>query len=219
VDSNPHYFVEFGARDGILNSNTYFFEKELGWRGVLIEAGTDDTQTLSKNRVCKLEGVEASSCLHAAVSDVEGKRFVFEGEGEIAWQRYAHKEGTPATSTGHKEGTPVNSTTLNAIVRDYRLPRIDFLSVDCEGCELTALKAFDFKIPVGTMLVERSRDDDYACKIKEFLTSKGFMNIRIPGPDEAFVSKAVAAAIPKPDMLPAGEGCVKGYTWDNWPAN
>ena len=31
-------FVEFGARDGKRNSNSYFFEKSLGWRGLLVEA-------------------------------------------------------------------------------------------------------------------------------------------------------------------------------------
>merc|ERR550532_3541259 len=41
ADSSPNYFIEFGARDGIMLSNTYFYEKELGWRGVLIEAGLD----------------------------------------------------------------------------------------------------------------------------------------------------------------------------------
>ena len=31
-------FVEFGARNGIEHSNTYFFEKVLGWKGLLFEA-------------------------------------------------------------------------------------------------------------------------------------------------------------------------------------
>ena len=30
-------FVEVGALDGVSGSNTYFFEKERNWRGILIE--------------------------------------------------------------------------------------------------------------------------------------------------------------------------------------
>ena len=31
------YFVELGANDGLMQSNTWFLEKRFGWRGVLIE--------------------------------------------------------------------------------------------------------------------------------------------------------------------------------------
>jgi hypothetical protein len=31
------YFIECGANDGIRQSNTLYYEKEKGWRGVLIE--------------------------------------------------------------------------------------------------------------------------------------------------------------------------------------
>ena len=31
-------FVELGGRDGLMHSNTLFYERCLGWRGVLFEA-------------------------------------------------------------------------------------------------------------------------------------------------------------------------------------
>ena len=31
------FFVELGANDGIKQSNTFYFEKNLSWRGILIE--------------------------------------------------------------------------------------------------------------------------------------------------------------------------------------
>ena len=30
------FFIELGAVDGITNSNTYYFEKELGWKGLFL---------------------------------------------------------------------------------------------------------------------------------------------------------------------------------------
>ena len=43
-------FVEFGARDGWRESNTYFFEKSLGWRGLLLEADPRQVMQLHANR-------------------------------------------------------------------------------------------------------------------------------------------------------------------------
>ena len=34
---SPGFFVEAGAVDGFFESNTYYFERFEGWRGVLIE--------------------------------------------------------------------------------------------------------------------------------------------------------------------------------------
>ena len=37
LNFNNGYFVELGANDGITYSNTYYFEKYRGWKGILIE--------------------------------------------------------------------------------------------------------------------------------------------------------------------------------------
>ena len=66
----PHTFVEFGARDGKQNSNSFFFETQLGWEGVLFEAGVDDVPQLRKNRRCTFAG-RPGACIHGAVSSTE----------------------------------------------------------------------------------------------------------------------------------------------------
>lgn len=43
-------FVEFGARNGVDDSNTYVLEKKLGWNGVLFEVDSTEYQGLVKNR-------------------------------------------------------------------------------------------------------------------------------------------------------------------------
>jgi hypothetical protein len=43
-------FVEFGARDGIDHSNSYFFEHALNWRGMMVEASDKDFAKLVMNR-------------------------------------------------------------------------------------------------------------------------------------------------------------------------
>ena len=44
------FFVEMGARDGVDDSNTKFFEETLGWRGLLVEARPAFAEPLSSNR-------------------------------------------------------------------------------------------------------------------------------------------------------------------------
>ena len=46
------YFIELGAVDGIKLSNTYYFEKELNWKGICIEPNLKYKELLSSNRNC-----------------------------------------------------------------------------------------------------------------------------------------------------------------------
>ncbi len=43
-------YVEFGARNGITHSNTYVFEKNLGWKGLLFEVDEREFKKLVHNR-------------------------------------------------------------------------------------------------------------------------------------------------------------------------
>ena len=44
------FYVELGAADGITQSNTRYFEKNLGWRGILIEPEINNFNKCKKNR-------------------------------------------------------------------------------------------------------------------------------------------------------------------------
>eukprot|EP00966_Prymnesium_polylepis_P035174 817491-Prymnesium_polylepis.1 len=48
IEAQP-VFVEFGARNGLTNSNSHFYEAALDWSGVLLEAGSDDILSLRRN--------------------------------------------------------------------------------------------------------------------------------------------------------------------------
>ena len=46
------YFIELGATNGISLSNTYYLEKDLGWKGICIEPNHIHTESLKDNRSC-----------------------------------------------------------------------------------------------------------------------------------------------------------------------
>ena len=63
------FFVELGACDGVLFSNSHYFEKELGWNGILIEPNPIYWEDLKKNRSCHLS--------NKLCDDMEGKEVDF----------------------------------------------------------------------------------------------------------------------------------------------
>lgn len=46
------YYIDIGSTDGINQSNSYFFESQMGWQGICIERGIGYTEHYQKNRTC-----------------------------------------------------------------------------------------------------------------------------------------------------------------------
>ena len=53
LDFHNGFFIELGAYDGVTQSNTLFYEKNKGWRGILIEPSKDIYKICKKNRSIK----------------------------------------------------------------------------------------------------------------------------------------------------------------------
>ena len=62
-------YVEMGAYNGVTFSNSLFFERELGWRGLLVEANPKNYADLVRTRN---RSSSRNTLLHAAVGDVAG---------------------------------------------------------------------------------------------------------------------------------------------------
>ena len=54
-NKKENFFIEFGATDGVTISNTYLLEKELNWKGILVEPASIWHQNLEKNRNCIID--------------------------------------------------------------------------------------------------------------------------------------------------------------------
>jgi hypothetical protein len=46
------HFIDIGSTDGMNQSNSYFLEKEMGWKGVCVELGIGYTEHYKNNRTC-----------------------------------------------------------------------------------------------------------------------------------------------------------------------
>lgn len=147
-------YVELGALDGVTYSNTYVFNKALGWKGVLMDVSPANYALLQVNRQ------DEESVLHAAVCKHDDfVHYVEAGAVGGVWEFTAPTFrrdwwGVDASiENAHKIScVPLRDIFFN-ISGDFFYA--DFLSLDVEGSELTVLESIDFtKAAFGVVLIE-----------------------------------------------------------------
>ena len=151
--TKPGTFVEIGALDGHLFSNSLFFEEYLGWKGVLIEGAPGNAKKLMR------EGNRPASLRFPVAVCPPGQRYV-EMLGSVgpvsadvtqagaAFKRRWHLGREGAT---HR----VECRPFGEILRTANATDVDFVSLDVEGAELKVLETMDWEnVRVYVWLVE-----------------------------------------------------------------
>ena len=142
------FFIELGAYDGLIQSNTAFLEFYRGWKGILIEPSLNVYTECCKNR-------PASTCFNVAcVSEL------FEGtdvQGDFNGHMMSSVNGL---RKGSQDIVSVKVSTLEKILDSVAATTIDFLSLDTEGYELDILKGLNLnKYRPHYMLIEIYTND------------------------------------------------------------
>lgn len=140
-------FLDFGATDGIENSNSFMLENHFGWTGVLAEPSQQWHKNLINNR-------PKAKIIKDAIYSETGKEldFFVSDAGELSTLeefRNADATSMPGNAKARNRNGYVNkvrSISLNDVFLKFfnGLP-IDYMSVDSEGSELKILENFDFK--------------------------------------------------------------------------
>lgn len=134
------FFVDLAAGHPILNSNTYFLEKQLGWRGLLVEP--------NPNFAAEIRRLRVSPCLEAVVSDREELvDFRFDnGElGGIVGDEFDNSWSQRGQELRQADIKTVKTIRLDSILANNECPSVmDYLSLDVEGAEMRVLTDFDF---------------------------------------------------------------------------
>lgn len=158
------FFVEVGAHDPERIPQTRLLE-EHGWHGILVEPLPHLAARLREQR----PGSRVFECAVAGP-----------GSPNRAWLKVpAHSEAE--TELAFDKPTPdapeVAVRTLDSILEEAgremgHFPRIDFLSIDIEGMEIPALKAFDFnRFAPSLILIE---DHVHDLHKHRFMQSHGY---------------------------------------------
>ena len=160
-------FVELGGMNGVIYSNSKFFEDTLGFTGVLIEP-TEQFNELVKNR-------PNAKCYKKAVSNKPGiVKFI----GTSATAGIADSMDDKFRTIFHSNSStyPVVADTFSNILSDANIKYIDLLSIDVEGAEKLVLDTMDWNIDVYVMVIEldgHNNIKDEGCR--QILKSKGFI--------------------------------------------
>jgi FkbM family methyltransferase len=157
-------FVEMGAVDGVLYSNTLFFERILGWSGLLVEPSPRLIPALRRNRgqndrnlvvnaaVCATEGMvewwdvpknPTVSGIRASMPD----GVILDSAGHVAFG------GTARGTLPHR--TNITCEPLTALLRKAGIIRINLFSLDVQGAELSVLSTMNWSIPIDVLIVEQ----------------------------------------------------------------
>jgi Methyltransferase FkbM domain len=180
---NGTYF-EMGALNGVTYSNTYFFNRVLHWQGLLVELSPSSYKALKVNRPNELAVVHAAVCNDdddqpTALHFYERDNSAVNGIWEFSTESF-RKQWWPGVRL--EDTTPINCRSLKDIMAND-LPKtdggnyFDFGSLDCEGCEWTALQSIDWqRTAFGILLVEADGHNHRKnLAIRTFLQSKGYI--------------------------------------------
>jgi FkbM family methyltransferase len=172
------FFVDIGAAEGILCNNSLPFEEGYGWKGICVEANPVTYQKLIKNRPWTLN-------LNMGVADKEDTLEFWQIQGEAAclsgFEKFMSEE--------HKRrirhdvaanGDLLTKIDITCVPFDYIAKsapnlRIDYLSIDTEGADLSIVQNINFsKIDIELISVEADHSFD---QIKEILQQNRYMYI------------------------------------------
>lgn len=178
-------FVDIGAHDGVTLSNTYFFEKFMGWTGICVEPIPEVYDRLKINRNCL--------CIQGCIFDdrddvpflkITGWAEMLSGIIENYDPEHIKRiQWEIELNGGYSEVIKVKCYNLNQLLLNNHIQHIDYLSIDTEGGELTILRSIDFsRLDIDIIEVE----NNYHGPFQEFLEPLGYKLICSLGPDEIY---------------------------------
>lgn len=179
------FFMDVGAYDGVRGSNSYAME-QIGWRGILVEANPASVEKCKRLR-------PASKIIHAAIGGPDAKDtitfYTVEGNTDADMLSFivsddSHKEMCEKAG-GIVREIEVPFRSLDSVLFEHasHVERIDILSVDIEGLELTALMGLNFERWAPRLIIAEANE----VSLIAFLEKKGYRRAASVGANWLFM--------------------------------
>lgn len=171
-ETRDGFFVEFGATDGLTNSNTALLETAYGWRGILAEPNPAWHAALRDNRRAEID----FRCV--AGRSGETVDFLVVEDPELSTIASYAANDHFAEIRRRAPQILVETVALNDLLADHGAPfTIDYVSIDTEGSEWEILSTFDFdRWSVRLFSIEHNHTERES-QIDELMVRHGYRRV------------------------------------------
>jgi len=172
------FFVEVGANDPVIGSQTWHLEQK-GWRGILVEPQPACAERLRQQR--KNSMVVQAAC-SAPGRAGEAPFFFADASGLCGLEK-----NVDDPSLTYERSEMVKVTTLDAVLESAGNPAVDCVFIDVEGTEVDVLKGFDLTKHHPSLLLIEDKVHNLA---KHFhLKRQGYKLVKRTGVNNWYVPK------------------------------
>jgi len=189
---NDGVVFEIGGHDGGWLSVSKFFEKQLGFKAILVEPIKDLYETSKQKR-------PNATHFNYAVNKEKGKLNILKPNDDNIQEISSLESNCNnewKNTWGLSKTEVVECVHMSDITTEAKLKYIDLLIIDVEGHEYDVLETFDWdNVEVGVISIELLSNLDHYhyfkekdTKCREYLTNKGFIYKKILCGDEFWVN-------------------------------
>lgn len=180
LDFENGFFIEAGANDGISQSNTALYEFEYNWKGLLVEPNPKkffECKKIRRNSIVEN---------YALVSDNYTDDFIsgnFDEDGyseSLTSMVYDNGDWVDEILLKHKREisnklVEVPAITLDKLLVKHGITKVNFVSLDVEGYEISVLNGFDIqKYKPDYIMIETTTFDNRRKVVIDYMYEKEY---------------------------------------------
>jgi FkbM family methyltransferase len=197
-DRREGVFLDVGCAHYAKMSTTFYLEKELGWRGVGVDA-------IKRWGAAYEEHRPNTVFVNRYVSDTSDESEKFYVAKHLPWvssgdRDFAKRLSKRFAGKDDVVETEVKTITLNDLLERAEIKKVDLLSMDIEGHELPALAGFDMaRFKPDLVVIETAHDTDN--RVDAHMRKNGYEAIELYRPyDEVNSYYRPAKNAPAPEL-------------------
>jgi len=140
LSSNPIFFIQIGANDGIKNDPIQHAVRGLGLEGLLVEPLPGIFESLNRN----YEGVKGLAFENCAIAGHDGtaELFIPRSDDPSSHQKASLRKSVLGKHAGLKnvESIKVPAMTFDSLTKKHKIKKVTLLLLDTEGFDFEILK-------------------------------------------------------------------------------